>query len=231
MTSGLRAIVFDLDGTLVDSLDDITAAVGLAFAEHHLAAPTVDAVRGWVGRGARALIAHALSAAIAAAPDDGTGPGPHGVPGALVELVLERFRAHYGAAATVHTRLYPGVAAQLDRLAAAGRSLAVLSNKPHGLTLKVAGALLEAWPFAVIVGERPGVPTKPDPEAGLAVARELGVAPTACALVGDSPVDVACARGAGMVAVAVSWGYRPRAELEAAGPAFIADTPADLDRL
>ena len=82
-----------------------------------------------------------------------------------------------------------------------------------------------------MVGERPGVPAKPDPGAALAVAGELGVDPTACALVGDSTVDVACARAAGLVPVAVSWGYRPRAELEAAGPAFVADTPADLDAL
>jgi phosphoglycolate phosphatase len=203
-----RALVFDLDGTLVDSLPDIAAALAAALAEHAIAAPSLDTVRGWIGGGARALIGHAVAPA-------------------LVEPVFARFLVHYAAAPVAHTRLYPGLGPVLDRLARSC-TLAVLSNKPHELTLQIAAALLAPWPFAVIVGAHPGVPLKPDPRAALAVAAQLDVAPGACTLIGDAPSDVATAQAAGMQAIAVAWGYRPRAELAAAGPAWIADAPAAL---
>jgi phosphoglycolate phosphatase len=208
----LRAIVFDLDGTLVDSLDDIAIALDLALADHGLPAPGRDVVRGWIGGGARSLIAHA-------APDE------------HVDSVLARFRIHYAAAPVAHTRIYAGLASVLDRLADAHRALAVLSNKPHDLTVRIADEVLARWPFAVIAGHRRGAPLKPDPESALIVAAELGVPPEACALVGDAATDMDTARAAGMMAVAVTWGYRPRAELIASHPALLVDDPAELQSL
>jgi len=205
----LRAILFDLDGTLVDSLDDITGALVRALADHGLPAPDRETVRTWVGAGSRNLIAHAV------APE-------------LVDPVLERFRVHYAAAPVVHTALYPGIADVLDAIVADGTALAILSNKPHALTVTVAERLLAPWPFQLVHGHREGVPLKPDPTAALAIAETLGVSPDACAFVGDSNVDVLTGRAAGMTSIAVSWGFRPRAELEATGPSLLVDTPHAL---
>ncbi|MCE9575143.1 MAG: HAD family hydrolase [Deltaproteobacteria bacterium] len=214
-----RAILFDLDGTLVDSADDIGAALTAALADADVPPPTGALVRSWVGGGATDLVRKAIAHLAPAAPPT------------INERVLARFYVHYRARPIGATALYPGLAPVLDRLADAGRALAVLSNKPHDLTVTIAHALLGAWPFAVIAGARPGHPLKPDPEPALIVAAELGVPPEACALVGDAVSDLACARAAGMMAVAVTWGYRPRAELVAAMPALLVDDPAELQAL
>ncbi|MBA3394001.1 MAG: HAD-IA family hydrolase [Deltaproteobacteria bacterium] len=206
------AILFDLDGTLVDSLEDIAVALDLALADHGIARPTREMVRTWIGGGARNLIAHAVEPA-------------------LVEPVLARFGVHYRAAPHVHSRLYAGLEPVLDQLVAAGIRLAILSNKPHDLTVPIAAALLGRWPFEIVAGQRAGVPLKPSPESALAIASLLGVAPADCTFVGDSAIDILTAHAAGMRAVAVTWGFRPRAELVDASPAIIVDEPAQLAAL
>jgi phosphoglycolate phosphatase len=210
--ASVRAIVFDLDGTLVDSLDDIGAALDAALADHGLPAPPRDVVRGWIGGGAHSLIQQAA-------------------PAEVVDLVLARFHHYYGEAPTAHTRLYDGLAPVLDRLSDSHRVLAVLTNKPHELAVRIADEVLGRWPFAVIAGHRRGMPLKPSPEPAWIVAAELGVPPETCALVGDSAVDVDTARAAGMMPVAVTWGYRPRTELIACHPALLVDDPAELQSL
>lgn len=205
----LTAVLFDLDGTLVDSLEDIARALDRAFDDHGLPRPPRSALRGWVGGGARNLVQQAVDAP-------------------LVDGILARFQHHYAAAPAEHTALYPGLAAVLDALVERGVRLAVISNKPHDLTVAIAAQLLARWPFAEIVGHRPGVPLKPDPTAALALAHALDVPPARCALVGDAATDVATARAAGMRAIAVTWGFRPRASLEAAHPDGIADHAAEL---
>ncbi|MBX3158415.1 MAG: HAD-IA family hydrolase [Deltaproteobacteria bacterium] len=205
------AVVFDLDGTLVDSLPDIAAALGAALVDHGRPAPALAQVRDWIGGGAQALVEHAVETA-------------------LVASVLERFRVHYRADPAAHTRIFDGLEPVLDRLAAT-RKLAILSNKPHDLTTAIAGALLARWPFAAVVGGTAGAPLKPDPTTALAIAARLDVPPGRCALVGDAATDVATARAAGMAAVAVTWGYRPRAELVAANPHLLVDAPAELAAL
>lgn len=213
----IRAVLFDLDGTLVDSLADIASALSAALADHALPQPALDTVRTWIGGGARNLIAHAIDAA-RLAPD-------------MVDVVLARFRVHYAAAPIVKTRLYPGLEVVLDALVGADLRLAVLTNKPHDLAVRICGPLLAPWPFGLIMGQRPGVALKPDPGAALEIATELGVPPEDCAFVGDSAVDLDTARAAGMRGVGVSWGFRPRAELEACNPWLIVDEPAGLRAL
>ncbi len=208
--TSIQAIIFDLDGTLVDSLEDIAAALGGALADAGLARPPIELVRGWIGDGAHSLVRRAV---------DGR---------ADVDAVLAAFRERYRAQPIVHTRLYDGIAAALDELAAPGRSFAVLSNKPHELTRTIAERLLGGWPFAAVLGHRPGMPLKPDPTTALVTADELGVAPTRCAFVGDSAIDVETARAAGMRAIAVTWGFRDRAELEAARPDVLVDEPRQV---
>ena len=210
MSHARHAIVFDLDGTLVDSLDDITAALAAALVEHGVAPAARDTVRGWIGGGARNMVTRAA---------------PH-----AIEPVLARFHHYYAASPVTFTHLYDGLAPVLDQLVASGNALAVLTNKPHVLALRIGKALLASWPFQVIAGERAGIPLKPDPAAALQIAAELAIPPARCALVGDTAIDLATARAAGMLPVAVSWGFRPRAELVAAGPAILVDRPAELGR-
>ena len=208
----VRAVLFDLDGTLVDSLDDITDHLNAALAEVGLPLQDRARVRDWVGHGAAQLVARAV--------------GEESAP-----AVLARFRARYGAAPVVRTRLYDGLAAALDVIGAGGRRLAVISNKPHELTAHIAAQLLARWRFDAVVGHRPGAPLKPDPEAVLAIARELAVEAAACVMVGDSEVDIATARAAAMPSVAVTWGLRDAATLAAAGPDHVVDTPDELAAL
>lgn len=211
--TSIQAVIFDLDGTLVDSLEDIAAALGGALADAGLAHPPIELVRSWIGDGAHSLVRRAVHAADSHAD---------------VDAVLAAFRERYRAEPIVHTRLYDGLSDALDELAAPGRTFAVLSNKPHDLTTTIAQRLLGAWPFAAVFGQRAGLPLKPDPTAALVTADEIGVPPARCAFVGDSAIDVETARAAGMRAIAVAWGFRERAELEAAQPDAIVDHPRQL---
>jgi len=207
-----RAVIFDLDGTLIDSLDDIAGALAGALGDAGLPLPQRDEVQTWVGDGARNLCARAV-AAVGGTPEQ-------------LEAVHARFAARYRAAPIRHTKLYPGISAMLDALTVQGRALGVLSNKPHDLTIMITDRLLADWPFGAIAGQRPGIPLKPDPEAALVMAMELGVEPRDCVLVGDSPMDLGCARGAEMRSIGVTWGLRPRDEL--VGADFLIDKPSDL---
>lgn len=207
-----RGVVFDLDGTLVDSLDDIMLHLNEALAERGLPPHSRIEVGEWVGYGALELVKQAV-------------PDP-----LLVPDVFNLYGARYRAQPVVHTRVFAGLASVLTRIAE-GRAFAVLSNKPHALTLEVCRALLGAWTFPVIAGQQEGRPKKPDPAALLAVCAELGLAPRECVMIGDSEVDVATARAAGVTSVGVTWGLRPLEVLTAAAPDHLVHTPAELGAL
>ena len=207
-----RALVFDLDGTLVDSLDDIMLHLNSALAEKGLQGWSRAEVGEWVGYGAEHLVIRAV-------------PHPE-----MVADTLARFREHYRARPVVYTHVYPDLPRVLDRIAP-GRKLAVLSNKPHELTVRVCEQLLDTWPFAVIAGQRSGKPHKPDPAALLDVCSELAIEPRDCVMIGDSEVDVATGRAAGVPTVAVSWGLRELAILEQAKPDYLIHGPAELEAL
>ena len=208
----VRAVVFDLDGTLVDSLPDIITHLNGALGDHGLPARTPVEIGEWVGYGAEQLVQRAV-------PD-----------APLVAPILATFRARYRARPVIATRIYDGLAAVLDALGP-DRRLAVLSNKPHELTVLVVEQLLGAWPFTVIHGQHPERPRKPDPGSIQTVCRELKIPLADAVLIGDSEVDIATARAANMRGVCVTWGLRDAASLRAANPEFAVDTPAELGAL
>lgn len=188
-------LLLDLDGTLVDTAPDLADALARLLAEEGLPALPEAEVARLVGDGAARLVARALAA--------------HGRPceGARLDAYVARFLAHYGAAPAARSRPYPGVAATLEALRAAGWRLGVCTNKPQGLSEAVlAGLGLARFIDAVAGGDRFAV-RKPDPGHVLATLELLGVAPAAAVMVGDSRNDVAAARAAGVACVAVAYGY------------------------
>jgi phosphoglycolate phosphatase len=206
-----RAIVFDLDGTLADTLGDLAAAANLTLADRGLPTHPIDSYRAWMGEGAPRLIERAL-------PIEARGIGP--------SLLLE-FRERYAARLVQETRPFPGVVALLDALAARGVVLAVLSNKPHDFTLAIVERLFGGQ-FRAVFGQREGVPRKPDPLAARALLADWDVAPCHAAMVGDSPIDMTMAKAANMAAIAVGWGYCPAHELVAAGAEICLASPSEL---
>ena len=207
-----KLVLFDLDGTLVDSAPDIAAALNAALAD--LGQPThpLPVVTSYVGDGAAKLVERAVT------------------PGADVdpEILLDRFKARYAEKVCVHTRPYPGIVEALDRLRAVGTPLAVVTNKPGDLARELLRALTLDRFFNDVVGDGDGFPRKPSPEIALHVCARQGAAPGDALLVGDGLPDIRLARAAGCRVAAVSWGYTPRATLAAESPDWLVDAPAAL---
>jgi phosphoglycolate phosphatase len=207
-----KLVLFDLDGTLVDSAPDIAAALNAALAE--LGQPThpLPTVTGYVGDGAAKLVARAV------------GPTTE----VDQALLLERFKAQYAANVCVATRPYPGIVGALERYAATGTPLAVVTNKPGDLARSLLDALALRRYFADVVGDDDGYPRKPSPEIALAVCARHGVTPADTLLVGDGLPDVRLARAAGCRVAAVTWGYTAREKLAAEHPDWIVETAVAL---
>jgi phosphoglycolate phosphatase len=202
-----RLAVFDLDGTLVDSVEDLHASVNHALAAIGLPPRSVAEVRTFVGEGARVLLAKAV------APRD-----------ELLEPALAAWRPHYAAHCLDRTLPYPGIG---PLLAGAGRTLAVLTNKPGEMSRKILDGLGLLQRFAVVIGGDEA-PRKPDPTGLLEIVARVGAAPSETVLIGDSRHDVETARRAGVPVVAVTWGLGTREDLVLAGATVFADTAAEL---
>jgi len=210
----VRAVLFDLDGTLLDSLADIGESMNFVLREMGLGQHPLTDYRHFVGDGVTVLATRAL-------PPDRRDD-------ATVAACVARMRLVYGGRTTLKTRPYDGIPALLEELEERGIATAVLSNKPHDLTVGLVAELLGGWSFAVVFGERSGVPRKPDPAGAVEVAGRLGLEADSVLYVGDTPTDMATARAAGMRAVGATWGFRGEAELRAAGADFIVGHPLEI---
>ena len=205
----IDAVVFDLDGTLADTLEDIAAAMNYALGRQSLPGRPADEYRELVGEGVRRLVERAL-------PPDRAD---------LRDPVLADLGAYYVEHMLDRTRPYPGVPEMLDALAIPA---AVLSNKPQAATAWMVERLFARHRFQAVHGGRDDVPLKPDPAPLLAIVRELEVEPARTAYVGDTRTDMETAVAAGAIPVGVEWGFRDRDELVEHGARAVVATPAEL---
>jgi phosphoglycolate phosphatase len=215
--SPILAVIFDMDGTLLDTIEDIADASNRVYVPRGLAPCSIEEMKSLVGDGAEELIRRVFVSRGKPAPDD-----------AEVAAILREYRREYEACWRSHSRPYAGIPELLTELSRRGVKTAVLSNKAQMFTALMAEELLAAHRFDIVRGSLPGVPLKPDPAPALAIAAELGVAPAACAFVGDTNVDMTTARAAGMLAVGALWGFRTADELRANGAAILIASPLDL---
>jgi phosphoglycolate phosphatase len=209
-----HAAVFDLDGTLVDSLQDIADAMNSVLEERGFATHDSTAYRYMIGDGMDMLALRAL-------PDD------HRNAGAVSDCAAE-MRRRYAGRWFVKSRPYAGIHELLDAFARSGVELAVLSNKPQDFTELMVHRFFPDFRFKAIRGIQPGIPPKPDPFSALQIAHAMAVSRDMTAYFGDSAVDMRTAVSAGMYPVGVLWGYRTASELIEAGARLLVRQPADL---
>ena len=208
----IKGIIFDLDGTLADTMPDLTDAINvglkaLGFPER----PRSD-VRGWIGEGLPVLCRRAVDHDPDVPIDE------------MAAIITQHYRRH-----RLDTTVpFVGIPELLDALSQSQVPLAVLSNKPHEHTQPMIDALFARWSFVAVEGYREEAFRKPDPRTALRIVQQMRLPPASVALVGDSGTDVMTARNAGLVPIGVTWGYRDRDELVDAGVAYTIDHPAQL---
>ncbi|HLX63725.1 MAG TPA: HAD family hydrolase [Planctomycetota bacterium] len=209
-----KAIVFDLDGTLLDSLHDIANSMNAALARKGFPPHPVVDYKIHVGDGLSILARRVLP--------------KKKINDAVIAELVAIMREEYGRRWAVTTRPYAGIAEMLDELTHRGLKLSIVSNKPHDFSQQVTARLLSSWRFDPVIGERAGIPHKPDPANALAAAAGMGVAPAECIFLGDTHVDIHTAVNAGMFPAGALWGFRGEKELRDAGAKILLKHPAEL---
>jgi len=211
-----KNVIFDLDGTLLNTIDDLAGAGNWVCRNHGWPTHTVEEYKYFVGNGMARL-------AERFAPEDRRTPEG-------IQAILDEFMPYYNAHKEDKTAPYPGIRELLDRLKGAGVKLAVLSNKAHSLV----PAIIEGYfpgVFDSVQGALDGFPTKPDPTLLHKLMGEMGAVPADTLFVGDSNVDIRTAKNGGLTSCGVLWGFRTRAELEEEGAGHIAASPEELGEL
>lgn len=208
-------VIFDLDGTLINSLEDLAAAANYVCSLHGWPTFPVDRYRYKVGNGQLKLVERFM-------------PAEYAGDQAMFEIALAEFRAYYDEHKEDHTAPYPGIVETLDAMREAGLTLAVLSNKDHAAAAPLVERYFGTDRFTLVQGRIDAFPPKPAAPITLHVLEQLQASPDRTLYVGDSNVDVRTGHNAGLRTAGVSWGFRGRTELEAEGADFIAETPAQL---
>ncbi|MFA6133809.1 MAG: HAD family hydrolase [Phycisphaerae bacterium] len=214
MWSPFKAVIFDLDGTLLDTLEDLADSMNSVLAGMGFPPHPIDAYKYFVGDGIVLLVERAL-------------PEGHRDE-ATVAATVQAQRREYGKRWADKSRPYEGVPQLLDKLTERGIPVAILSNKPHDFTGIVVARLLPQWQFAAVIGEGEGTPKKPAATGALRISAQLSLSPEECLYVGDTNTDMQTAAAAGMYAAGALWGFRTAPELLAAGAKTLLAHPLDL---
>jgi len=217
MTDNIRAVIFDLDGTLLDTIDDITGATNRVLEARGLAPFSTGETKLLVGDGIDEMVRRTFALR-----------GIDTLSDVAVDAIIQDYRREYEACWRAHSRPYSGIPELLGELSRRGTKTAVLSNKSHVFTAVMTAELLAGFRFDAVRGAVPGVPLKPDPGPALAIAAGLGVAPGACAFLGDTSIDMKTAAAAGMLAVGALWGFRTADELRESGASVLIARPPEL---
>ncbi len=209
-----HAVLFDLDGTLLDTLDDLAGAMNFALRQMNFPSHDVAAYKYFIGNGVVNLARRTL-------PPDSRDEQ-------TVEQLVATMRSYYSEHWADKTRPYEGVAEMLDQLTARSVTMAILSNKPDEFTKRMVAEFFPERPFAPVLGARQDVPIKPDPSAALEIAESLKVAPAEILYLGDTDTDMQTARAAGMFAIGALWGFRQAGELHQHGAQSLIASPQEL---
>ncbi|NLT22051.1 MAG: HAD family hydrolase [Syntrophorhabdus sp.] len=209
-----NGVIFDLDGTLVDSLEDIGDSMNNILRKYGFPTHGLTEYKAFVGRGMRNLVVRSL-------PEDARDE-------ARIVICRDSLLKEYGMNCLKKTRPYEGITDLIDGLDRRRIKRAVFSNKIDHLTKRIVGELFPGRPFPVVIGAGAGMPEKPDPTGVLSVARQLGIEPERLIYVGDSDVDMETARNAGMHPAGALWGFRTKEELVTHGAESLLEHPIDL---
>jgi phosphoglycolate phosphatase len=209
-----KAVIFDLDGTLLDTIGDLTDSMNLTLSRFGFKGHDQETYKYFIGDGIEALVQRALP--------------PENREEEMVARGVTAMREEYAVRWDKKTLPYPGIPELLDTLSQKGWPLSILSNKPDDSTRMVVAKLLPRWSFQVILGSRPSVPKKPDPAAALEIAGLLNMSPAHFLYLGDTGTDMKTAVRAGMFPVGVLWGFRTAQELLADGARVLIEKPLDL---
>jgi len=212
-----KAIIFDLDGTLLDTLEDIALSMNSALISAGFPAHPVASYRRFIGEGI-AMLAHR------ALPEDHRDER-------TIEQMVAAMLTEYGNHWADHTRPYPGIPEVLDALSSRKTPMAVLSNKMDRFTREIVAALLGDWKFAEVIGAQEALPAKPDPAGARLIAQRLGIEEQAFLYLGDSTIDMQTAVSAGMFPLGALWGFQSAGALRAAGARELLQEPAELLKL
>lgn len=213
-----KVCIFDLDGTLTDTLESLTVSVNKTLCEMGLSTITEQQCRRFVGDGARALLQRSLKVSGDEQAD-------------RIEEAMEIYKRIFDQYCTYHVVPYEGIREMLSELKEAQFRLGVLSNKPHRQTISVVETIFGNGIFELIQGQRDGVPRKPDPAAVLEMIKTLESTPEQATYIGDSEVDVATGLAAGMHTIGVTWGFRSQKILEEAGAEHTVAHPQEIVKL
>lgn len=211
----MKACIFDLDGTLTNTLESMTYSVNLTLEEMGLSKITKDQCRLFVGNGARVLMEKSLKAA-------------GDTDASRIEEGMEIYGRIFDRNCTYHVTPYEGIPEMLKALKDKGIQLAVLSNKPDRQTVKVVKAIFGEELFDYAQGQKEGIRRKPEPDGVWYLMEQMHVSKEECLYIGDSEVDAATGRNAGLKAIGVLWGFRDRKTLETAGADDLIDRPDEL---
>lgn len=217
-SSDIRLAIFDLDGTLVNTITDLGNSVSFALEKLGLPKRTLEEYTRFVGNGTLKLVQRSV-------------PEEYKNDEALIVRVHELFSEYYAEHFCDTSRVYDGMLKALEELKSQGIKLCVLTNKPDEFAVKIMDRLFPKGMFSHVQGAREGVPKKPDPTAELEIMRSFGADPANTIHIGDSDVDVFTAHNAGISCIGCSWGFRSRESLAEAGAEAIADEPMELPEI